>query len=541
MAVKTLNIEIGDRLTKVCLSIPKGKSYQIKHCFMFQTPENAVADGAILAPDILAAELTEKLREHGLSDARSAVLTLTSGKVASREVMLPPIKESRIKGVITTNAADYFPIDLSGYHITYSLLERIDKGEHAGCRVLVYAAPLALLENYFKFADRAKLSVKAIDFSGNSQYQALRGLGAKEVTMYVNVDCTNSYVSFLQGGKLLLQRTFTFGGDEMILGYMGAAEMTNGEYVEALRACSSDAETFFASGHMTAADVSESLGRLVGSILRSSDYFNSNRWETQVEKVVLMGPCSRLVGLREMVASSTGLETTLLEELPGIASLSNAAESASFYISCIGSSVAPLDFMPEQFVADRRTARKKREKKETIAGGAAVCGVCLLTVLALSSMAMLNFMSARREKAALESRIAALEYTRTVYDTYLQYQRNTEALTALSDSVSSPNDELLAFIGELEQKMPTEIELLSAVCSRESVSMNITVPGYEEAAAVLVQLRDFESIEKLEIHSVTEELDEAGGRHATFTVNCIYKQSPAAAVESAADSGPAQG
>jgi type IV pilus assembly protein PilM len=292
MAVKTLNIEIGDRLTKVCLSIPKGKSYQIKHCFMFQTPENAVSDGAILAPDILAAELTEKLREHGLSDVRSAILTLTSGKVASREVMLPPIKESRIKGVITTNAADYFPIDLSGYHITYSLLERIDKGEHAGCRVLVYAAPLALLENYFKFADRAKLSIKAIDFSGNSQYQALRGLGAKEVTMYVNVDCTNSYVSFLQGGTLLLQRTFTFGGDEMILGYMGAAEMTPVEYVEALHACSTDAETFFASGHMTAADVSESLSRRVSSILRSRDYFNSNRWEIQVEKVVLMAPAA---------------------------------------------------------------------------------------------------------------------------------------------------------------------------------------------------------------------------------------------------------
>jgi hypothetical protein len=110
-----------------------------------------------------------------------------------------------------------------------------------------------------------------------------------------------------------------------------------------------------------------------------------------------------------MVANSTGLETALLEELPGIASLANVAESASFYISCIGSSVAPLDFMPEQFMADRRASRKKREKKESIVGGSVICALCLLAVLALSSMSLLNYMSARKEKAALESQIAELQ------------------------------------------------------------------------------------------------------------------------------------
>ncbi len=529
MAAKTLNIEIADRLVKVCESIPKGKSYQIKHCFMFQTPENAVADGAVLAPDILAAELRGRLKAHGLTDVKSAVFTITSGKVASREVTLPPIKENRIKAAVLTNAAEYFPIDLSSYHITHNLLERTEKGEEAGCRVLVYAAPLALLEGYFKMADKANLSVKAIDFSGNSQYQALRALRSADVTMYVNVDCTSSFVTFLQNGKLLMQRSFTFGGDEMILGYMGAAGKTGVEYVEALHECSGEPESFFSRNVMGDAEVNENLNRLVGSIIRAGDYFNSNHWDVQVGKVVLLGPCSRLVGLRDLVANGTGLETTQLGEMPGISSFANAAESASFYISCLGSSIAPLDFMPPQFLADRKSAKKSREKTDSIVPGVVVTVVCLLAILALSALAFLGYLDARQNKAAMEKEIAGLEYARTAYETYLQYQKNADAITALSVSRSSPNDELLAFIGELEERMPSDIEVLSAVCSRESVSMNITVPSYDEAAVVLVQLRDFESIVSLEVSPVVEQEDETGVSHVNFSVNCLYKQNPAAA------------
>ena len=61
---------------------------------------------------------------------------MASAKVASREVLLPPVKDNRIKTVIETNAADYFPVDMSNYRVSYSLLERVT-GDNPGCRVLV--------------------------------------------------------------------------------------------------------------------------------------------------------------------------------------------------------------------------------------------------------------------------------------------------------------------------------------------------------------------------------------------------------------------
>lgn len=536
---KVLNIEVGDRLTKVCLSVPKGRAWQIRTSFMFQTPEGAVSDGQLNTPEVLAAQLAGELKARGLHDVKNAVFTLTSGKIASREVTLPPVKDNRLREVVQANAPDYFPVDMTKYHVAYLLLERRDKGEDAGCRVMVYAAPLQLLEPYFQLAEKAGLTVKAVDYSGNSQFQALRALASSTVTMYVNVDCTNSCVTVTQDGTLLLQRTFTFGGDELIttlLSATGREPAASGAYLDALHEASDEEPDFLKKGTLSAADVSESLSRLVGNIERSSDYFNSSHWEHTVERVVLMGPCSRLVGLRGMVANATGLDTTCLEEIPGISSLANAAESASFYISCLGAPLAPLDLIPPQFALNRKKNRRVREKSDSshIRDGLILCGICFAAAAALCISAVLAHQQAADEKAALDGQIAQLSYTKDVYNDYTGYQNAVQALTDLDDTIASPNDGLTAFIGELEEKMPSDILVLSASCTRDSVVLNITVPGYEEMAVVLVQLRSFDTLGTITASAATETTDDSGITTVSFSVSCAYAAAEQAAAEAAA-------
>ena len=531
MASRTLHIQVGDRLTKVCLSAKKGKTYQIISSFMFQTPENAVSDGVITAPDLFGGKLNEELARHGVAGTKTAVFSLASGKVATREVILPPVKDARIKGIVESNASEYFPIDLSKYHVTYKLLERITKGEQTGCRVLVFAAPVSLLESYYRTADFAGLVIQAIDFSGNSQYQALRSLRSKGVCMYVNVDCSNSLITFMGDGKLLLQRSLTFGGDELILNYMGAAGKNSDEYLDALQECSQESSGFLTDDTMPPSLVEDGLSRLVSNISRSCDFFNSNRWDSPVEMVVLMGPCGRLAGLRDMVIEATGLETVYLDDVPGISSFANAAERASFYISCIGSSIDPVDFLLPYMAQDRKKHARRKEKSDahSIRDGVLILAVCFLAACGLSAWAILQYRDALDEKRALEEEIAGLEYAREAHDEYLQFQTVADGLLQLDSLIDSPNDGLTAFIKELEEKMPSEILLLSATCGREEISMNVTVPSFDEVAVVLVQLRSFESVEDVSISAVTENVDDAGIETVSFSVSCAYKSANPAA------------
>ena len=165
---KVLNIEVGDRVTKVCVSEKNKKSYQISNCFLMKTPVGAVHDGQIIHIDEMAAALCAALQQHGASSVRNVTFTLSSTKAASREVMLPPVKDNRIKSVVETNASDYFPVDMSGYRVGYALLERMG-GDNPGCRVQVTAVPRALLEGYAALAEASGLLLEAVDYCGNSQ------------------------------------------------------------------------------------------------------------------------------------------------------------------------------------------------------------------------------------------------------------------------------------------------------------------------------------------------------------------------------------
>ena len=68
------------------------------------------------------------------------------------------------------------------------------------------------------------------------------------------------------------------------------------------------------------------------------------------------------------------------------------------------------------------------------------------------------------------------------------------------------------------------------VITRDNVTMSIEVPSYDDVAAVLGQLRTFESLGTIVMSNVTANEDETGGTYLSFAVTCSY----AAAEEKAA-------
>ena len=103
-------------------------------------------------------------------------------------------------------------------------------------------------------------------------------------------------------------------------------------------------------------------------------------------------------------------------------------------------------------------------------------------------------------------------------------------LAVVSGGADAPNAALVPFFEELERKMPSSILLLSAVCNNEGVTMHVTVPGMEEAAVVIAQLRSFESIQTIVVDTITETADEMGITTASLTISGGYGL-PAAEVD----------
>ena len=399
MATKVMGIEIGEHLIKICETNLGPGVRKVYGCTMFATPANAVIDGEIRDPEAVASALKENLQRAGMKN-RKVVFTISSGRIAIREVTIPPVKDNKIKGIVEANAADYFPVDMSKYHITYTLQERKTSGDDAGCRLLVMAAPILVLEGYFRLAVLLGYSVQAVDYGGNSQFRLLETLHPDGVTMFVDINGSYSVTTILKKTKLLLQRTFPSGVDDYVQAYMSGTDKSENEYLSALRELS--AEYFsseFGEEKTTSGELGEYLSRLVGNITRIADYFNSSNWETPIEKLVLTGIGASVVGLREAIAESTGLAVTVMQKLDKVTAPNSLLTALPQYISCLGCSAVPVDFIPERFSKAKKKEAKK--KKESISLGVTMLVVCILGGFALSASAWLSYNEALEEKREL--------------------------------------------------------------------------------------------------------------------------------------------
>ncbi len=518
MAAKTVHIEISDQIAKVCRVTKKGKTFRVEDAFLFETPADSVTDGVIENAAVLGAELKNQLAAHALGDAKDIVFTLASNKIAVREVRLPIMKEKLVGRAIRTNAAEYFPVDLENYHISYTVLETV-KGTDGFIRVMVYAAPATLLDGYDRLAGEAGLRIKAVDCAVNGQYQALRGLGLKEgVTIFVDAGAGSSSMSFLYGGKLLMQRTFGFSADELVGHYIAAS---GGDYIGALRA-TDITDSRFSGDILSPGEVQEDLSRFVGGIVRTLDFFNSSRWDSAATHVVLMGPLRHIVGLREQVADATGLPTDFLDDIAPFTVFTGASPDAAAYVACIGAAVAPLNIV--SYYAALKTGKSPDDV--SLKPGLAICTAFVVLAAVMAFLSIHGYNATQQQLSDAKKQIEELAPAEKTYETYVSYEKGRKDLQTIIDSTKTPNEQLAAFFGDLEQKMPSSILLLSADCTEEGVSMNITVANYQDAADVVAELREFDSLSNIKVSEATQETDDAGVSRVSFSVTCTYGKNP---------------
>lgn len=156
---KILTVEIDTAQLRVAEVDSRGQ--HIYHCFVLPVPQGAVDDGQIRDTKSLGKLLKEELIAQGIK-TRKVFFVAGSSRIASREVRIPFVKKDRIQSIIQENATDYFPIDISGYVLSYSIIDIESKEQETGGAIrqyhlMVYAAPTAISTAFREFAEVAAL------------------------------------------------------------------------------------------------------------------------------------------------------------------------------------------------------------------------------------------------------------------------------------------------------------------------------------------------------------------------------------------------
>ncbi len=544
MAAKAITIEIGYSLTKICEVDYKAKTHKIYKSFTVSNGAEVIHDGALTAPPEYVEVLRRALAANHVK-AKQVVFTITSSKIASREVTIPYVKENRIADVVNANATDYFPVDLSQYQLAYTILGTV--GETKGAqqyKLLVMAVPSALLTGYYELAKALKLEVAAIDYASNSIFQVVKEECAKGKHIVVKIDERSSLVMAVENSVLTFTRSVSYGYEEIMETVMNTlcwGEVSTVE--EAIRVLQrndcivpetgetqeSGEETAKSAKDRAQEDVRDAVVPLINGITRVIDYYASRASGEGIARILLTGAGADFKGMAEMLARETNMQVTVLKEAAGWNLMRNFKnECFSEYIACVGAAVAPLGFKQES----EKRGKDKKAKKEGGQGtnwaplAYTVFGVGLAAAAALAAVPLIGYAQLTKKNMELKSQAGSLEDIIPIYNEYVAVKAERAMVGAMYEATESRNEELEEFLGELEDKLPANVNVVSLTSDPYEVTINMKVQTKDDAGAAVEQMRTFHSLipEMVTVTSLVEEENEESGEHTVnFTVTAAYQ------------------
>lgn len=511
---KMLSVEIGCSTTRIVEMDYQAKKPKVYKCVELKTPEGAVRDG-YLNPDKrdrLKDAVRTVLKENKIRTKR-VLFTVFSGKIITREIVLPGVKVHQINAIIESNVTEYFPIELSDYKITHLHISTFREGENVGKhKVLVIAAEKALLEGYEKLAEETGLNIVDIDYAGNSVYQATKQSAGAEAILALKVEDENALVTIIKQGTMVMQRTVNYN-----IGRQPDAPV----------------------------DPDDAARVLVGTVMRVIDFYVSNNEDGKIEQIYIMGAGSGDKSIVDMLSEQTMLPCRVLDNVRGVVIGKQAEDAAvNLYAPAIGAGIQSVGF----------DAEKERERHETNYVSASILIIIFFVVLigAIVSMAVIPYNAALIEQRSLQKKQEQLAPAQAVYEQYngmldlISRVRYGNALTRNS------NDGVLDFLAELEEKMPAEVEFTEFSSDEMECTITMRVSDKETAAGVIKTLREFETLSYVTVESIIEDAVDADARGnvlennettVSFTVTAAYRVEnlvdPATVQPAAADANTA--
>lgn len=562
MAGRVLSIEIGYLLTRVCEVDFKSKTPKVYKSFTVPTLGGVMNDG-MLEPDSHYVEgLRSGLRENGIK-AKQIVFSIASAKIATREVVIPYVKENRIGDLVKANASEYFPVDLSQYELAYSILNTMgDKKEGQQYKLLVLAIPGHMLQGYYNLAASLRMEVAAFDYAGNSIYQVMKKECSEGTQLIAKIDERSTQVMVIKEEQIVFTRNVSYGVEEALQAVMESVAWGNIHSMRqaldiiekyqcidlAVREETDGTRPLSPSLEETAQiNVTESLTPMIAGIVRVIDYYASQSDSTPIDRVLVTGIGANFLGMDELLHREINYPVVAVKKVEGM-NLERYFKDSFFgeYLACIGASISPLGLLKEDDKKGKTSVELLPDKNSIMAISIVVCVGGILIAGALAAVSILGYRSACAEQVAMKSRIAELEPVESIYIDYLQQQYTYSKLTYFQNNTITPNEDLVAFIEEMEEKMPKSLNVQSFNADLEGVTISLSVENKDDAAWLIQQFNTFETVETVGCSTITDTGALMPGQvvndepRVTMTVAVVYKGSDAQAAIEAANAAATQ-
>lgn len=494
---KVLTVDItNESITIVEVTPSIKKQTNVHNALIFETPEDAYEDGNIRDPERIASVIREQLNANGITN-KNVIFILTSTKVVNREVLIPEVKENKVKGIIAANASEYFPVNIEDYVVSHSVLEHVvDENKAKQMKLMVVAAPIAMVKGYYEVGSLLGMNVQSIDYVGNSMLQLIKTqTGSNSTTMVIQLGSESTILNIVKGDTLLLQRTVPYGTNGVV------QEIMDEKGVDATTAM-----TMLQNERMITVDFDDNAATgafryLINNVGRVIDYYVTKNPDNPIDDVYLTGDGALIRGIDGLFKIQLNIQTRIMDSLYNVKfdpRIDLKIYNPVYLISAIGAAFAPMGFVPTEVKV------KSGGSTDYMKFGVAVLVIGLIAGVgsAVVTMVMKNNSIAKRD--SLNQQIAAIADIDQIVAEYDAAKAKLDDINYMYDQTRTLNENVIMFIAALEENMPKDIFLTSYSSSDGGVNLACTSATYDAIAKFIIQLKQIECIDDAYVASISE-------------------------------------
>lgn len=521
---KVLTIDItNESITITEVTASEKKTSTVHNAIIFETPEDAYEDGFIRDKERIAEAIKSQLAANGITN-KNAIFVLTSTKIVNREVLVPFVKENKIKGIINANSSEYFPVNIEDYTVSHSVLETVtDEENNKQLRVLAVAAPTSMVRSYYEVAALAGLKVVALDYIGNAMLQLIKTQTSENMTtMVIQLGSESTVLNIVKGDILLLQRTVPYGTNVVV-----------NEVMDAKGVDATTAMTLLQNERLITVDfddnaITGSFRYLINNIGRVMDFFASKNPDKPIDDVFLTGDGALIKGIDGLFKVQLNVSTRVMDSLFNIKfdpKIDLKIYNPVYLMVPIGAAFAPMGFT----ISEGGASGKKEGQMDTTP---LVVAFLILAVLVAGGLTAVSFVlknQAQTELDDVNKKIASIQDIETIVKDYEDAESVYVDAMSMYSYTKNLNENVVTFITALEEKMPKGTDITAFESDSTGVSISGTAAEYDDIAGLAISLKEIDCIDNSFIGSITENVDKDTGKITyDFTVTCIYVDASAA-------------
>ena len=229
------------------------------------------------------------------------------------------------------------------------------------------------------------------------------------------------------------------------------------------------------------------------------------------------------MGMRELLEGHLNIPVQKLNAIGSIR-IPKELEDKGFSI-CVSTIVIGAAMNPMNLQIRKLKFTEEQEKKNEagVTTATVICGICLVVSAGLALIPFIENRSLTYQKTNLETQINSMQEAKDIYDEYVWVEGIYNDYSSLETITATPLDQLLAFIENLENKMPSDIQVSVMSATESDITLDVTTTSKYSALDVMVKLRECDPLTDFTIGSVTESTGDNQQKTEQFTVICTLQ------------------